>query len=510
MLDNWGKFSWPWTRKDSYVNTDLDPVVLVPGIGGSVLEAVNDKGQKERIWVRLFAADHEFKSKLWSLFDPETGKTNSLDPKTRIEVPEDRHGLYSCDVLDPSLLVPLDIVCYFHNVINKMLEWGYQEGTTLFGFGYDFRQSNRLPEVLDKFKARLESAFNSSGGKKVNIISHSMGGLLVKSFLALHHDEFEKYVNSWIAIAAPFQGAPGFILDVLLTGCEFVKGWQREFFIAKWSMHQLLIECPSVYELMANPEFEWSRVPLLNVWRRSCNDAGESSAELETYRPDELFPILTEALADNTISYGGATIPLPFNKDIFEWAKKTQKLWQSAKLPPGVKFYNIFGTSYDTPLDVRYGSEKSPIGSLTDILKTEAEFFCVDGDGTVPQASAMADNLDAVARVGIPGDHRGLLSEEHLFRVLKQWLNAGEADPFYDPLLDFVILPTLGDWEAYYSQGSDDKKKAKQVEDSFQTTRYEFVAEVVASDDGAYGTYAAHAEGQMIVSVFTSPSGGKV
>ena len=73
MLEFRGRFQWPWKKKDPYVNPDLDPVILVPGIGGSILLAVNEKGHRERIWVRLFAADHEFKSKLWSLFDPETG-----------------------------------------------------------------------------------------------------------------------------------------------------------------------------------------------------------------------------------------------------------------------------------------------------------------------------------------------------------------------------------------------------------------------------------------------------
>jgi hypothetical protein len=29
-------------------------------------------------------------------------------------------------------------------------------------------------------------------------------------------------------------------MDCLLTGVEFVKGWQRELFVAKWSMHQLV------------------------------------------------------------------------------------------------------------------------------------------------------------------------------------------------------------------------------------------------------------------------------
>lgn len=99
------------------------------------------------------------------------------------------------------------------------------------------------------------------------LISGFFGGLFWVQF-------FEQYVNSWIAVAAPFQGqspytfvhycfvergvpfsllklwqkkliiwwagAPGFIMDCLLTGVEFVKGWQRQLFVAKWSMHQLV------------------------------------------------------------------------------------------------------------------------------------------------------------------------------------------------------------------------------------------------------------------------------
>ena len=41
---------------------------------------------------------------------------------------------------------------------------------------------------MEKFKVKLESMYEASGGKKANIISHSMGGILVKSFLALHPD----------------------------------------------------------------------------------------------------------------------------------------------------------------------------------------------------------------------------------------------------------------------------------------------------------------------------------
>lgn len=41
---------------------------------------------------------------------------------------------------------------------------------------------------MDGLKEKLEAAYKASGGRKVNIISHSMGGLLVSCFISLHGD----------------------------------------------------------------------------------------------------------------------------------------------------------------------------------------------------------------------------------------------------------------------------------------------------------------------------------
>lgn len=41
---------------------------------------------------------------------------------------------------------------------------------------------------MDRLAAKLEAVYNASGGKKIDIISHSMGGLLVKCFMCLHSD----------------------------------------------------------------------------------------------------------------------------------------------------------------------------------------------------------------------------------------------------------------------------------------------------------------------------------
>lgn len=429
-------------KPEPYVDPNLDPVLLVPGIAGSILQAVDENGNSERVWVRIIGADYKFRIKLWSRFDPSTGKTISLDSKTNVVVPEDRYGLYAIDTLDPDMILGTESVYYFHDMITEMIKWGFQEGKTLFGFGYDFRQSNRLEETMKRFAAKLESVYTASGGKRINLISHSMGGLLVKCFMSLHADVFEKYVKNWIAISAPFQGAPGYITSTLLNGCSFVDGWEQNFFISKWSMHQLLIECPSIYELMACPKFNWQHAPRLEIWREKHHDDGKPYAMLESYTSEESISTFKDALSSNKVDYDGDSIPLPFNTNILRWANETKEVLSRAKVPPQVKFYNIYGTSLETPHSVCYGSEDFPVADLEQLRYFQAKYVYVDGDGTVPTESAKADGLNAEARVGVPAEHRGILSDHHVFRILKHWLKAGQLDPFYDPLNDFVILPT--------------------------------------------------------------------
>ncbi|XVF40049.1 hypothetical protein PTKIN_Ptkin01aG0081300 [Pterospermum kingtungense] len=441
-------------KPQPYVDPTLDPVLLIPGIAGSILKAVDGQnGNEERVWVRILGADYKFRTKLWSRFDPSTGRTVSLDPKTNVKVPEERYGLYAIDVLDPDLILGRECVYYFHDMIIEMIKWGFQEGKTLFGFGYDFRQSNRLQETMDCLAAKLESVYKASGGKKINIISHSMGGILVKCFMGLHSDIFEKYVKNWIAIATPFQGAPGYIASTFLNGMSFVDGWEQNFFISKWSMHQLLIECPSIYELMACPHFKWQHIPLLEIWREKEGCDGVPRIILESYRPKDSIDIFKEALSGNSVDYEGENIPLPFNLEILKWAQETQKVLSHAKVPSGVKFYNIYGINLETPHSVCYGSEETPVTDMQDLRFFQPTYVCVDGDGTVPAESAKADGLHAEARVGVPGEHRGILCEPHVFRILKHWLRAGDPDPFYNPINDYVILPTAFDMETHHEKG---------------------------------------------------------
>ena len=112
-----------------------------------------------------------------------------------------------------------------------------------------------------------------------------------------------------------------------------------------------------------------------------------------------------------------------------------------------------------------------------------------------------ADGLKAEARIGVPGEHRGILCEPHVFRILKHWLKAGDPDPFYDPLNDYVILPTAFEMERHKEKGLEVASLkeewdiiSKDQDDQSKTDDKMSMSSMSVSHEGADQSYSeAHA-----------------
>mmetsp|Transcript_71672 Transcript_71672/g.226433 ORF Transcript_71672/g.226433 Transcript_71672/m.226433 type:complete len:324 (+) Transcript_71672:462-1433(+) len=320
----------------------------------------------------------------------------------------------------------INAVYYFHDMIEALKAKGHVEGTDLFGFGYDFRQSNRLPAALGAYKARIEDISARNQGRKVDIVTHSMGGLLTKALLAAHPETFAAHVRTWVAVACPFAGAPGFTMDALVSGTQFLSGWEQYWFVNRWTMHQTLQECPSVYEMMPDPSTKWSLDPTLTVWL-AAGEGGKGEERRVTVQT--FYGLLEEVLRDNSVSRGGKTTPLPLNPALVKWAAGTRSLLKKAKLPKSTSFYNVCGRGFDTAQSVTYGTEDAPLKSLQELEKGGGQYEHVKGDATVPFESAMADGLHARGRYEVDGttdgDHQGLLRNKDVLAKVLGWLGEG-------------------------------------------------------------------------------------
>lgn len=241
--------------------TDL-PVIFVPGIMGSVIKGPFQDGTGQ----------------YWTSFNP-TNNPNfpsvynlTLDPTSK----DFRPGLAATDALRcadfslPFCIEPIykpildnlkamgfspeyDVVRHFEQ--NQGCDYSLKNpditrppNARLFVFPYDWRQDNSV--TATKLKAYVKCVQQLyPPGTKVNIVAHSMGGLVVRKYILKAQQSSEPHwLGKVVTIASPFLGSPESTYK-LYTGGDFeapsslVALSQSSIrFLAPYlySMHQLL------------------------------------------------------------------------------------------------------------------------------------------------------------------------------------------------------------------------------------------------------------------------------
>jgi phospholipase A1 len=423
------------------------PVILIPGISGTQLVYEEEEDiidMTYNAWFPSYSYDKIPPTLPNAHFEQLYGRFDPVD-KTVKRIADEKFlrwrqvdtlidgGLESIEDLSFSEVLPLikNEIQQYSALVAALVDKGYERNKTIFGFGYDWRQSNY--NHTSDLQQRILDAMAISGCNKVDIICHSMGGIVTKTFLAREPDFFGAYVRKWIACGTPFLGSPALTAESLLVGVELAESVVQSLFVPD-AEHVLnaMVRYPSVIELTPKPNYKWRfGNPNAYVWVKE--DDGRVVKRI--FPVVDLQDMQTKVLKGHTFIH--MTEPLPPKKyplpQVYLWesdpnvwtrGRQIQYFCHTAKLPSTVQFYCIYGTSNLTPFGVEFGSMEKPASSdLTNLSALPRKNSFVDGDQTVPKESALGHGFKAVHTRVVKSTHTKMLLDPELIGHVMSFLN---------------------------------------------------------------------------------------
>lgn len=204
---------------NALVSATNAPVILIPGLAGSVLEERLNRSSTpsfyctktsdwQVVWLSLTAASRP-DCLLDDLNVDYNETSHRYQNQTGVEIRAYQFGnLTGIAALDPSLP---SVSGTYEKLISGLKDAGYSKGKDIFGAPYDFRLAADGLEQVGFFGALtslVESAVAKNGGQPAVIVAHSMGCLVSTYFLSKKDAGWLKTnVASFIALSAPFEGA---------------------------------------------------------------------------------------------------------------------------------------------------------------------------------------------------------------------------------------------------------------------------------------------------------------
>lgn len=132
-------------------------------------------------------------------------------------------GLSGIDYLDYMGDSGISVTSYYAPLIKNLVAFGYEPGVDLRGFPFDWRKPGD-DETFERVKGLVEETYTLNGNKRVNFVAHSFGNIQVALFLQKMTPEWrQKYIASFISLAAPWRGAPQ-ALRAVISGDDFGIG----------------------------------------------------------------------------------------------------------------------------------------------------------------------------------------------------------------------------------------------------------------------------------------------
>jgi pimeloyl-ACP methyl ester carboxylesterase len=278
-------------------------------------------------------------------------------------------------------------------------------------FSYDWRKS--LLHSAAALRDLVLKLHQENGGKKVHLVAHSMGGLMVRTALMQHAAELWPRLGKIVFIGTPHYGATAIAgyLKNHLWGFELMAVLGR--YLSRATLRSLW----GVIGLLPAPRgiYPGTRENDPNPWQPedACDPYVHPCANFDLYQADAWRLDLDAAATTNLQRILNATADL--HRRLYETHRTLDQLQRDQMVV-------IAGVGYQTLFRLAY---KPGFFGLWE--KTDKIFHRVlndphrEGDGRVPLASALLENLGDTRYVY--GVHGGLTNIEAVYQDVFRCLN---------------------------------------------------------------------------------------
>jgi pimeloyl-ACP methyl ester carboxylesterase len=199
-------------------NSSKVPLIIIPGFGGSELQVKNDTH-----WSQpdghggIYTHDYKAGEEVWlnipearalgndDYFDILRLKSDGLTPEADLEVTSN----YNLTSYGP-------MVSYFLNN-------GYTLNKDLFYFSYDWRKDLSIASVnLDQ---RINDIKTQTGSPKVDIVAHSMGGLISRSYIS--DPTKAQNLRKLVTLGTPYLGSLNALNAIIYGQCQTKRDFSQ-------------------------------------------------------------------------------------------------------------------------------------------------------------------------------------------------------------------------------------------------------------------------------------------